>query len=302
LANTQPSQSPTVSGQATRLKLIAYFTKTKNLEMFGNFAIADIIAYHCSRIDFKCRQELETDILVSERDYVTALSTRIRDELNIQFKLPCHSQTVRPKVEKENGVDGIIVFKWKNEVKAGLFEAKRPQIKIDNFNWDYLTKRNTSHFSEQIENQHKWLGAFALWEMFFNEGQSGFCSPPFDYFGTSCVWHDNAYAFMNKEALIFKPWTSDKLKLLLENSCTNFYSVIYDIISCKAGKRFKIDHKNQTARITSPSNKNVFMEIPLPFEIDVQTDEKINSFLNENNFYNYTFINLDSLEKSYQAN
>jgi hypothetical protein len=265
--------------------------------MFGNFAIADIVAYHCSRIDLHCRKELQRGILISERDYVTALSTRIRDELTRYLDIQCHSQTVRSRVENENGVDGIIIFKCGDEVKAGLFEAKRPQVTINNHPWDYLTNRNTSHFSEQINNQHKWLGAFALWEMFFNEGQSGFTSPPFDYFGSSCVWHNNAYDFMNSQGLVFNPWTSDKLKILLQNSCTNFYSIVYEIVSCKVGKRFKIDTKNQTARFTSPTNSNVFMDIPLPFEVGSERDERIEAYMRENRLDSYTFINLDNTEK-----
>lgn len=268
--------------------------------MFGNFSIADIIAFYCSRIDFLCRQELHRNILVSERDYVTALSTRIRDELRIQLQIPCHSQTVRQRIENENGVDGIIVFKWGDEIKVGLFEAKRPQITINNHQWDDLSIRSVSHFSEQIENQHKWLGAFALYEIFFNEGNSGFCSPPFDYFGSSCVWHNNAYDFMNSQGLVFNPWTSDKLKLLLENNCTNFYSVIYDIISCKQGKRFKIDNKNQTARISSLTNSNIVMDIPLPLELGVEWDKRVEIFMTENRLDNYTFINLDNIEKRYK--
>jgi hypothetical protein len=275
----------------------AQFEISINKIMFGNFGIADIVAYYCSKIDLHCRQELQRGILVSERDYVSALSTRIRDELSRHLRIPCHSQTVRPRVENENGVDGIIIFKWNDEVKAGLLEAKRPQITINNHPWDYLTSRNTSHFSEQINNQHKWLGAFALWEMFFNEGQSGFASPPFDYFGSSCVWHKNAYDFMNSQELIFNVWNSDKLKILLNDSGTNLYSIVYDIISCKAGKRFKIDSKNQTARFISPINDNIVMDIPLPFEVGAERDERLDSYMREYGLSSYTFINLDNIEK-----
>ena len=130
--------------------------------MFGNFRLADNIAIHCHYIDNRCREELHQNILVSERDYITSLTTRMRDELRQHFNITCHAQTVRPQVEQENGVDGIIIFKYKHEVKVGLFEAKRPQIYnaqrpdvVNNYGWDYLTNRNTSHFSEQIQNQHK---------------------------------------------------------------------------------------------------------------------------------------------------
>jgi hypothetical protein len=274
--------------------------------MFGNFKIADIIAFHCARIDTICRQELQRGVLVSERDYVTALSTRIRDELRIHFHIPCHSQTVRPRTETENGVDGIIVFKYHDEVKAGLFEAKRPQIynahrpsTINNYAWDTLTDKNTSHFSEQIQKQHKWVGALGLWEMFFNDGPAGFGSPPFDFFGSSCVWHDNAYNFMNIQGLIFNRWTTADLQFLLTSNCVNFYSIIYDLLSCKAGRRFKVDAKNQSATIFSPANDNFLMDIPLPIKVTNKKDDRVEAFLLKNDLDNFTFLNLDNIEKRY---
>ena len=272
--------------------------------MFANFNIADIIAYQCAKIDVRCREELQRGVLVSERDYITALSTRIRDEIRIHLHIPCHSQTVRPRTETENGVDGIIVFKYHDEVKAGLFEAKRPQIynshrptTINNYRWDDLTDRKTSHFSEQIQKQHKWVGALALWEMFLNDGPIGFESPPFDAFGSSCVWHDNAYNFMNIRGLIFNRWTTSDLQTLLTYNCVNFYSIIYDLLSCKAGGRFKIDTKKQSAVIRSPIDDNLIMDIPLPIDVPDKRDERVDEFLVQNNLDNFTFLNLDRVRK-----
>ena len=265
--------------------------------MFEDFRTADIIAYHCSRIDLRCRQELQRNILVSERDYVTSLTTRIRDEISELLGLKSHAQTVRPRVENENGVDGIIVFQSGNEIKAGLFEAKRPQVNINNYRWDYLSARYISHFSEQIEKQRIWKGQLALWEMFLNEGLSGFESPPFDYFGSSCVWHDNAYNFMHRENLIFQRWTTDKLKLLLTGYCVNFYSVIYDIISCKEGTKHKVNIKTQTCRIVNPKNDNITMNIPIPTEFGIDRDERIDEFLTKNGLDNYMFIDLNRNER-----
>jgi hypothetical protein len=260
--------------------------------MFGNFKLADLIAIHCSNIDVNCRIELEREILVSERDYVTALTTRIRDEIGRHFNLRSHAQTLRPRVENENGVDGIIVFKSGNEIKAGIFEAKRPQVLKANHRWDYLSSRKLSHFSEQIEKQRKWRGQLALWEMFFNEGPKGHESPPFEFFGSSCVWHDNAYDFMNKQGLIFNCWNTAKLKQLLNSDCVNFYSIIFDMISCKAGKRHKIDIKDQSCRVISQLNDNISMTIPLPIEEEIKSDNRIENFLAENNLESYLFFDL----------
>ncbi len=265
--------------------------------MFGNFRVADIVAFYCALADTECREELRNGILVSERDYVSALTTRIRREISRSLRLNCHAQTTNRTAESKYGVDGIIVFRFGNDIKVGLFEAKRPQVTQKNNGWDYLSPQNVSHFSEQIQKQRTWNNQIALWEMFFNEGANGFESPPYDAFGSSCVWHENAYQFMHTESLIFKPWITKKLKDLLNVSGVNFYTIIYDIISCKAGKIYKIDEKTNTSRIFSEFNDNVSLNIPIPIEIGAEIDNRIDRFLNENNLSIYTFIDLTRSEK-----
>ena len=72
--------------------------------MFGNFEVADIIAYDFMSIDVRCRRELQAGTIVSERDYVSTFATRVRDRLWKHFE--CHSQTLSFPQENENGVDG----------------------------------------------------------------------------------------------------------------------------------------------------------------------------------------------------
>jgi len=265
--------------------------------MFGNFRIADIVAYHCARVDIECREELRNGTLVSERDYVTALTTRMRIELARHLPLSCHAQTIDPQNENLYGVDGIIVFRAADKIKAGLFEAKRPQVTQNNQGWDYLSSRNISHFSEQIEKQRIWNGQLALWEMFFNEGQNGFQSPPYDFFGSSCVWHDNAYRFMHRESLIFNRWTTNKLKELLQTDGVNFYTIIYDMISCRAGTVSKLDKNSSTCRVFSQANDDISLNIPIPVEIGIERDERIEQFLRENKLESYIYVDLTKGEK-----
>lgn len=260
--------------------------------MFGDFRIADIVAYHCARMDTECREELRNGNLVSERDYVTALTTMMRIELSHHLPLNCHAQTITPQNENQFGVDGIIVFRSEDKIKAGLFEAKRTQVFQNNHSWDYLSSRNISHFSEQIEKQRVWDGQLALWEMFFNEGPNGFQSPPYDFFGSSCVWHENAHRFMHNENLIVKPWTTDKLKKLLQVNGINFYSVIYDMISCRSGTIQNLDSSSNTCRIFSPTNDDISMNIPIPVEFGREQDEQIERFLLENKLESYMYIDL----------
>ncbi len=265
--------------------------------MFGNFRIANIIAYHCARVDTECREELRKGTLVSERDYVTALTTRMRIELARHSFLSCHAQTIAPQNETQYGVDGIIVFRSADEIKAGLFEAKRPQVTQKNYGWDYLNSRNISHFSEQIEKQRIWNGRLTLWEMFFNEAQNGFESPPYDFFGSSCVWHDNAFRFMHRESLIFSPWTTNKLKELLQSDGVNFYTIIYDMISCRAGVINNLDKKSNTFRVISQANDDISLNIPIPVEIGVDLDERIEQFLRENKLESYMYVDLTKGKK-----
>jgi len=265
--------------------------------MFGNFRIADIVAYHCARVDTECREELRNGTLVSERDYVTALTTRMRIELARHLPLSCHAQTIYPQNEQRYGVDGIIVFRSADKIKAGLFEAKRPQVTQNNHRWDDLSSRNISHFSEQIEKQRIWNGRLALWEMFFNEAQNGFESPPYDFFGSSCVWHDNAFRFMHRESLIFNRWTTNKLKGLLQTDGVNFYTIVYDMISCRAGTINNLDRKSNSCRVFSQANDNISLNIPIPVETGVERDERIESFLIENKLESYMYVDLTEGKK-----
>lgn len=259
--------------------------------MFGNFKIADFIAYSFMSIDVECRTELQSRILVSERDYVSAFATRVRDRLRGNFD--CYSQTLWSESERENGADGIIVFKFRNQIKIGMFEAKKPQFSLVNYGWDYLSTRGISHFTEQLESQDRWRNVIALWEVFINETKSGYLSPPLQASGSSCVWQNKAHMFADSEALYLNRWTTDKLKKLLEMDGLTLYSVIYDIIICRQGKIFTINPKDASVTIINPRRNDIKMEIPLPTIISQEYDSKINSFLQKNNLEVYTFVNLE---------
>ena len=263
--------------------------------MFGNFEVADIIAYHFMTIDVRCRRELQSGAIVSERDYVSAFATRVRDRLWEHFE--CHSQTLRFQAENENGVDGIIVFKHDDKIKVGMFEAKRPQFAYNNHGWDYLSSRHISHFTEQLENQQRWKNVFALWEVFINETPNGHLSPPLQSVGSSCVWQNKAYRFANKKILYPNRWTTRKLKELLEKDGITLYSIIYDIIICKEGKLFSINPKDNTVTVINPRSNDIQMEIPLPELAEGysnENDPRITAFLQKNNLEAYTFVNLDA--------
>lgn len=139
----------------------------------------------------------------------------------------CHTQTIQGGHEQRLSVDGIFVFKCRESVKIGIYEAKKPNLLETNYSWDYLPARNISHFSEQINKQHFWIGQFAIWEMFFNEGEFAYRSPPFESIGSTCIWHANAYNHMNTYNLIFNTWKTSELERLSLGSSINLSSVIF---------------------------------------------------------------------------
>jgi hypothetical protein len=258
--------------------------------MFGNFHLADNIAWRFARIDNYCREELRTGIIVSERDYVSCLSSRIRDEFR---NLPVFAQTLRQGTEQENGVDGLILFQFNSEIKIGWYEAKWPRVMLADYAWDRVPPgHNLSHFTLQLLKQRHWEGQVALWEMFFNESDDGFESPPFEYFGSSCVWHRNAFDYMRHQGILFEPWATDQLKLLLETNGINFYTVIYDMLSCKKGKRIKLDTGQKYVSISGLKESDRVVNVPLPISISAEYDEKIVEFMKERNIAGYVLFDL----------
>lgn len=264
--------------------------------MFGDFRIADFIAIHCMYIDIQCREELRNGVIVSERDYVSTLSTRIRDRIGLEFS--CYAQTLRQGIETENGVDGLIMFKFINEIKIGWYEAKWPRVTEADYRWDRVpTGHDMSHFSEQILKQNRWSGTLALWEMFFNDGTDGFESPPYQNFGSSCVWHENAFDFMLREGIFFNRWTTEDLKQMLQLNCINFYTVIYEMLCCKRGKKIKVAPGQKSVRLEIPKGKEGYFEIPLPGNVSAEYDDAINEFMKERNIAGYLFMDLNEIRK-----
>lgn len=262
--------------------------------MFGNFQIADLIAIECSAADNFCRKELQRGIIVNERDYVSSLTGRIRDNLKRNFLV--HSQTLPSTTEQSMGCDGIIVFRSDNNVKVGMFEAKWPRFAEVDYRWDYLNTRNLSHFSDQIQRQSNWHD-LAIWEMFFNELQTGSQSPPCDYFGSSCVWHKHAFRFLNEKQLFSNYWSTVQLKELLKEFSLNFYSIIYNILSCQSGSVIPIVPDDTQFSVSSNQNLEPPLQIPIPINAEKEFDENIVTFLKRQNIQTYLYIDLSTITR-----
>ena len=259
--------------------------------MFVDFYVADQIAVYCAYLDMKCRLRLSQKNFIDEPSYVAVLTNLIQDKFK-QENIKCRSQVLEKRHERKVGTDGMVVFQLDDKVKIGLFEAKRPRILTNSNEWDSIHKtRGVSHFSEQIEKQKIWQDQLAIWEMFFNELPPGTMNQPYDTFGSSCVWHENAHSFIHKEKLIFQSWTMDKLTELLRLSGISFYSVIFDILSCRVGKIHTIDSDGLFCTIYSQINKNLSMKIPLP-TLSEDWEEEAQNFLVERRFDSYTHIEI----------
>ena len=262
--------------------------------MFGNFEFADRVAIQFAMIDKRCREDLRKKRIPNERDYVSRLTTRLSDFYYDNNLLSVEAQTSLGSIEQKLGVDGIIIFRIGNQIKIGIFEAKWPRTLKKNYPWDKCTEDGFSHFSSQIIRQRKWHTDLAIWEMFFNEANNGFESPPFDAFGSSCVWNNNAYDFAHSEKLIFKKWETQNLKKLLKSSRQNFYTIIYDIISCSAGRIYNVKANDSTLSLTSRTDDSSTLNVPIPTENmkNEQITDRVQSFLLDNNLNNYLFVNL----------
>jgi hypothetical protein len=265
------------------------------MAIFANYQQADIISYTIHRLDVQCRTELVAGTIISERDYVSALTTRVRDSLNgpgWPGNLWCHAQTLPSSDEQQFGVDAMIVFRSGLFVKVGVFEAKRPQVRERDAAWDRINN-GISHFSEQIQKQRQIQESAAVWELFMVDCDTGDQSPPFDTFGSSCVWHRSADEFMRKENLISSRWTTDKLRTMVQHSNGNLYYTIFEILSCSAGRRFPIerDDGNYFVQILNEESGSI-MNLPLPSQPNFEQDDRIAAFMAQIGIRYFTFINV----------
>ena len=133
-----------------------------------------------------------------------------------------------------------------NHFKVGLFEAKWPRLSTHTNCWDSLQKSTaTSHFDSQLDRQHG-LMSFAIWEMFYSEEPYG-ANPLFPQFGSSCVWHSDAFAVSSVRNHA-TPWDDTELTLLLGNYTNGIGHVVTSILECKQGLRYPADSMAEQLR------------------------------------------------------
>lgn len=268
------------------------------MSSFLNIFLPDyIVAKYCYRADKKCRKELYIGNIANERDYVSNLMQLIRSFFLFRFwRHKIYAYVLNGSLEQQFGCDAIIIFKKKNKVKIGMFEAKYPRVINDpSYSWDKLNKTTRlSHFSEQIEKQHLIFSDVAVWEMFFLEEDSGIAFPPFDLYGSSCIWHQDAHNYMNTHGKRTVIWNNSDLNSLLKKNCTNLYQIIFDILCCKKGVKKDINLSSNIIRIEK--GKNNYVDIPLPIKKDNEYIDsgRITNFLSEFGLRAYFFIDFNT--------
>ncbi len=268
----------------------------ENLKMITKRLISQI----CYDIDKVCRDELYSGVIVSERDYVSNLTTHLRFPLGPLYKTKFGvAQTLPGKLEGIFGCDAIIIFKLYNGIKIGMFEAKLPRhSSLPNANWDsiYKSKKSKnygkSRFSTQIEKQQKWSGSgIAFWEFFINESKPGNSINNFDSLGSSCVTHEHAHKLLKslkKTSNVL--WTNNDLNQLLSEKL-NFGDIILNILLCNEGKLFPI---NNIVEVRSNNDRKV--SIPVAGELNyLELRSAIENFLRENGIKSYISLDMTQI-------
>lgn len=258
--------------------------------MFGDKDLAEKVASIISEIDQGCRRELCDNTIVNERDYVSILTSRIREKLRSEFDIKCFAKTLDGSAEKKIGVDGIFIFKVGGDIKIGLFEAKRLRMQKEGaISDEFNSIKNSNRFISQINRQRVWANECAIWEMFFVDLEVGEIDDSFVSEGSTCVWHKDTYRFKEKNKLGPKIFNKATLKELLKEKKISIKDIVVDIILCKAGKRQQIA-KNGTIELKSLDKGLGSISIPLPRNFLSKSDLRIDSFMRENNLDSYTAI------------
>lgn len=236
------------------------------MPIFGNRITSEIIARVFQNADELTRNEIINNAVNTqdERDRVSVLCREIRRRINRNPFIRSMSISAEP-IDNQTG-DALFVFRYRDEIKIGLVEAKLLRINNRtnlNNTWDWRQGRtNNSHFSVQLNNHQQWINEMAVWCMFIPNCPNGVHSPPLINRGSSNIWSQQMFQHQrvsNPQTL----WNyNDVLNLPNNYSYQNLYSIIKSILNCEYGIAKKI---NGNKSITFNSSLNDSMDIPIPY-------------------------------------
>lgn len=208
--------------------------------------VATLVASICYSVDHSVRDQLYKGHVVDERDYVSNLTSGIRNywESN-HVPAYVHSQNLPRQQENIFGCDALILVKINDRFKLCLFEAKYPRFPSDqNYQWDYFQgSTNVSHFSDQITRQARWRHIAAIWELFVLESAPGKKFRGFDMWGSTCIWHEDALRYDHADKQPNELWNNvhlENLKAAVNKRFPNgrqmnLFEMLMSVLSCKAG-------------------------------------------------------------------
>jgi hypothetical protein len=193
--------------------------------------------------DREIRSDLARGFIRDENDYTSNFTGALRRNINSYsgHGLQATSILITPSEEREMGVDAAIILSRGNESKISVFEAKWPRFTEPEYEWDYQqTASGLSHFSDQLNRQSKLHPSIAVFEMFYCEylfeQQPDFMQD----FGSSCVWHDDAYGFKNHRARPDDIWTQRELSVMLDRRSAGIGRVMHEFGSCRNGRPIRM--------------------------------------------------------------
>lgn len=263
---------------------------------FGNIFTSEIVARIFYNADKKVREEIINDLNpleTSERDRISSLCTRIRDKVNYYSFIT--SISIQAHARDTTQRDALFVFRYKNEVKIGIVEAKLLRIKDEdlNNNWDWQNTNRESHFTKQVINQQNWLNQAAVWDMFIPNCRIGEHSPPLERYGSSNIWADETF-LSQKISRPNELWSYQDV-LDLKDCYLSLYDIIKAILKCEKGIVHDITGKQN---LSIRNDKGVSMDIPIPRNL-FDYRQRINDFLNNNkSIESFNYYRLDDIFES----
>lgn len=208
----------------------------------------DLIKKSAYWADRTLRSELHLGYISDENDYTSNFTAEFRRQINAKAMsgVTATSYKINGSMERQTGTDACIILANDTEAKMCLFEAKLPRLSKKKNAWDSIQQStNESHFSNQIERQHRYKSFLTIWEMFYcDEGFKKQQSPFLDYTST-CILHDYAYNYDLSRPNKNKKWSDSELIDLHNNSpIFQIDDLVESICFCTIGKPVKIDKVN----------------------------------------------------------
>lgn len=257
--------------------------------MITHTAHINIISKAIYHMDCLCRTDFQKDAIISERDYISIFLNYIRHPFGIwPSNSVAYAQTLPEQLETKLGCDGIIVFKYDQTYKIGLFEAKVIKPKWDN----RIKKAKISRFQRQLNKQRLINPGIATWEMFLNKNYAGIT---YDPNGSTCV--KATVANSHGRAKPTWAWTLNDLKKLLTRSYTlnsnaplNIEQIVREILVCNFGALFSYEpdgisfYENSSVKVPIFENTDT---------IQYEDRDRVFNFLKKTGIWSYTHIDLN---------